>query len=198
VKPEMFLIPVTEETLFPVMEVKNAVINRRSDRSIPSKDGYYLPSPEDGLMKVAMVDRQSGRVTTSFLANFGARVGAMASTENASYQIMVVGCSDEDMALAVNRVLEMKGGVVIADQGKVIHELALPLGGLMSEEPVAVLAKQVEAMNDYLASLGFKLGDPYYFFSFLPSTFFPDLRVTTEGLFDVKKGTVLIPPRQVG
>lgn len=198
VRSEMFLVPATgHELLFPVMKVVNPVVNRRVDQLLPARDGHVWPDPEGDLLKVAMVDRQEGRVTTAFLAGFGARVGGMASTENAAYQILVVGCSEEDMALAVNRVLEMKGGVVIAQGGKVVQELALPLGGLMSLEPVPALARRVEAMNEYLASLGFKMGDPYYFFSFLPSTFFPDLRVTTEGLYDVKRGEVLVPPREV-
>ncbi len=198
VHPEMFFVPATgEDVLFPVMEVRNAVINRRVDRQIPVKDGYFQPGPEDDLMKVAMVNRQTGQVTTAFMSNFGARVGGIASTENAAYQMLVLGCSEDDMAMAVNRALEMKGGVVIADGGKLVHEMALPLGGLMSEEPVPVLASKVDAMNEFLASRGFKLGDPYYFFSFLPSTFFPDLRLTTEGLFDVKKAEILRPPRQV-
>lgn len=198
VQPEMFSVPARDgEDLFPVMEIKNAVINRRSDRPIPIEGGCYQPGPDDGLVKAAMVDRQTGRVTTTFMSNFGARVGGIASTENAAYQMLVVGCSETDMALAVNRALEMNGGVVIANGGEVVHELALPLGGLMSKEPVAALASRVDAMNDYLAGLGCRIGDPYYFFSFLPSTFFPDLRLTTEGLFDVKKGRVIIPPRQV-
>jgi len=198
VRAEMFLVPAAgDETVFPVMEVFNPVINRRVDMAVPFRDGALWPDPEKGLMKVALVDRQQGRITTGFLSKFGARVGGMATTENGAYQILVVGFSEEDMALAVNRVLELKGGVVVAQGGAVLHELALPLGGLMSMEPVPEVARRVEAMNSYLASVGFLLGDPYYFFAFLPSTFFPDLRLTTEGLYDVKREEILVQPREV-
>ncbi|MDP2728823.1 MAG: adenine deaminase C-terminal domain-containing protein, partial [Dehalococcoidia bacterium] len=196
VSGDMFMVPATgREALFPVMEVVNPVINRRVDRVIASRDGYLWADPEADLLKVAMVDLQAGRITTAFLSGFGAPVGGMASTANAAYKILVVGCSETDMALAVNRILEMRGGIAITQAGSVIHELALPLGGLMSLEPISALAIRASAMNEYLASLGFKLGDPYYFFSFLPSTFFPDLRMTVEGLYDVKRGKILVRPR---
>ena len=198
VRAEMFLVPsAANEATFPVIEVVNAVINRRADTVLPAEDGHLRANAEGGLLKAAMVERRAGRVTTGFLSNLGARVGGMASTENAAYQVLVIGSSEEDMALAVNRVLELKGGVVIADGGRVVHELALDLGGLMSFEPVPALAKKVTDMNDYLGRAGFKLGDPYYFFCFLPSTFFPELRLTTEGLYDVKKGEILVRPREV-
>lgn len=197
-RPDMFLVPASaEEVRFPVMHVLNAVVNRRRDQVLRAGDGYLWADAEADLLKVAMVNRQAGEVTTTFMSGFGARVGGIASTMNSAYQIVVAGYSDEDMALAVNRVLELGGGVVIAEAGAVVQELPLPLGGLMSVEPVAVLAKKVAAMNQYLSDMGIKLGDPYYFFSFLPSSFFPDLRVTTEGLYDVKKAEVLIPPRRV-
>lgn len=198
VRPEMFLVPATgDAALFPVMKVVNAVINRRVDRAVPCRDGYLWADLEEGLMKVAMVDRQAGQITTGFLSNFGARVGGMCSTENAAYKIAVVGYSEEDMALAVNRALDLKGGVVVVQSGAVVQEIALPMGGLMSTDPIPVLAKKVEAMNTYLADVGFTLGDPYYFFGFLPSTYFPELRITTEGLYDVKREEILVRPRVV-
>lgn len=198
VQAEMFLVPAAGDgAVFPVMEMVNLVVNRRVDTYLPAREGYLRTDPEKGLMKVALLDRQQGRVTTGFLSKFGARVGGIASTENAAYQFMVAGLSEEDMALAANRALELRGGVVVAHGGAVLHELALPLGGLMSMEPVPDIARKVEAMNSHLASVGFQMGDPYYFFLFLPSTFFPEIRLTTEGIYDVKREEVLVRPRQV-
>jgi adenine deaminase len=198
VSPHMFLVPAEgREVSWPVMQIVNPVVNRRVEWTLQVRGGQVQCDPERDLLKVALVDRQGGKVTTSFLSGFGARVGGMASTENAAYQVIVVGQSEVDMAQAVNRALDLKGGVVVVQGGQVFHELALPLGGTMSVEPVRTLATKVKAMNQYLAEIGCKMGDPYYFFSFLPSTFFPQLRLTTQGLVDVKSWELLVPARQV-
>ena len=59
--------------------------------------------------------------------------GAIASSVgHDSHNICVVGANEADMAAAVNRLREIEGGFAVAEGGKVIAELALPVAGLMS------------------------------------------------------------------
>ena len=90
------------------------------------------------ILKVAVLGRHShhGSVGHGFVKGFGLRRGAIASSVgHDSHNVCVIGCNDSDMAVAVNRLIEIKGGFVAAVDGKVTAELALPVAGLMSDKP---------------------------------------------------------------
>jgi adenine deaminase len=65
------------------------------------------------------------------------------------------------MALAVNRINELHGGIVLVDDGKVAAEMRLEIGGLMTSRPLKEAAASMEdlyakgdAMN-WIGSPGF-------------------------------------------
>ncbi|MEX0860745.1 MAG: adenine deaminase C-terminal domain-containing protein, partial [Cucumibacter sp.] len=101
--------------------------------------------------------------------------------------ITVVGASDADMALAVNRIIEMKGGFAVVADGKVTAELALPLAGLMSLRPFEELAARLHELRDAAKALGCVLPEPFLLVSFLALPVIPHLKMTDFGLFDVDK-----------
>ena len=120
---------------------------------------------------------------------FGLKRGAIASSVgHDSHNITVVGVDDADMAAAVNRIIELQGGFVVAADGEVRAELALPVAGLMSLEPF-------EAVRDAAASrcatrrraLGCTLPEPFLQVAFLPLPVIPHLKITDRGLFDVDR-----------
>ena len=87
------------------------------------------------MIKIAVIERHgiNGNIGRSFAKGFGLKRGAIASSVgHDSHNITVVGATDEDMAVAVNRLIELGGGFVVADGGEVTAELALPIAGLMS------------------------------------------------------------------
>jgi len=49
------------------------------------------------------------------------------------------------MMTAARRVGALHGGMVVASGERILGEVALPLGGLMSAEPVETVRTQVEA-----------------------------------------------------
>jgi adenine deaminase len=91
------------------------------------------------------------------------------------------------MALAVNRLRDLQGGFVVADRGRIAAELALPIAGLMSEEPFEAVAAQLHRLRDTARALGCKLPEPFLQLAFLALPVIPHLKLTDRGLFDVDK-----------
>jgi adenine deaminase len=154
------------------------------------EEGNAVADPSVDLLKIAVVERHkgTGNIGVSFVRGFGLRSGALASSvAHDSHNVVVVGCSDDDMAAAVQRVIEMGGGQVVAAQGEVKAELALPIAGLMSPLPVADVAREVEGLNRSAAGLGCILDDPFMTMSFLALPVIPRLKLTDKGLVDVEK-----------
>ena len=61
----------------------------------------------------------NGNIGRGFVKGFGLKRGAIASSVgHDSHNITVVGADDADMALAVNRLIEMGGGFAVAEDGQ--------------------------------------------------------------------------------
>jgi adenine deaminase len=141
------------------------------------------------LATIAVVDRHqaSGRIGIGLAAGLGVRAGAFAATLNAgAFNLMVVGVDPEAMALAANRAVELRGGIVAARDGQVVAEMALPLFGIVSHEPLAVGVKAARDVADALRSV---LGSPVdgllacAGFACMPGI--GDLKITDRGLVRV-------------
>ncbi len=119
--------------------------------TLPVTDGEVLPRPEEGISKVAVVDRYrgSGAVSRMFWRNVGPITpdSALASSQmHDIHNIWVVGNDDEAMAQAVNAVADMDGGWALVDNGKVVATVTLEIAGLMTARPVSEVAEEVEAL----------------------------------------------------
>jgi adenine deaminase len=102
------------------------------------------------------------------------------------------------MSAAVNRVLDMKGGIVAIEDGRVAYEFPLPLGGLMSDFPIKQLARKDMELREFLSTRGYPYHDPLYTFVFLPNDFLPDARINYRGVVDIRNDEVLWPRRDLG
>jgi adenine deaminase len=160
-----------------------------------STEKLQLDLTEEGseLARIAVVERhrQTGRVGLGYVKGFGLRRGAIASTvAHDAHNCMVVGAIDasgpRDMAVALRRLQELGGGQVVVLEGEVLAEVALPIAGLMSDEPAETVAIQVEGLAKAAAvSLGIELEAPFMQLSFLGLSVLPELRITDRGLVDV-------------
>ncbi len=99
----------------------------------------------------------------------------------------MVGATDEDMAAAVNRLIELGGGFVVAEGGRVTAELALPIAGLMSLSSFEAVADKLRELRDAAKALGCTLPEPFLQVAFLALPVIPHLKLTDRGLFDVDK-----------
>jgi adenine deaminase len=117
------------------------------------------------------------------------RTGAFASTKAwDTSDIIVVGENDADMALAVNRISELKGGAVACASGRILAEIALPFFGLISDLPLAVIAGKLGEIKKAMKELGFPFDNPLLTINTLTGAAIPFLRICEEGLVDLKDG----------
>lgn len=147
---------------------------------------------DSGLAKIAVADRHegSGRTAVGLIRGLGIARGAVATTINPGMaNMMILGTDDADMALAANRVAQLNGGIVVAREGAVRAEVALPIFGMLSHEP---LEQTVQACLDVAASIRDDLGSPYHGvlssagFACLPSVI-PSLKICDHGLVRVDR-----------
>lgn len=118
---------------------------------LPVVDGVVQNDLARDIIKVAIVDRYTGKANIGkmFWTGMGPKTPNSAVASSISHDlhnIIVVGSSDEAMAIAVNEVAKLKGGVVLVDQGKVTGSMRLEIGGLMTSRPVHEAAANLESM----------------------------------------------------
>ncbi len=154
------------------------------------RDGLVVADPGRDLAKIAVVERHqaSGRIGVGFVRGFGLKRGAFATTvAHDAHNIVVVGSSDEDMAIAVSRLAELGGGIVAVESARVRGELALPIAGLLSDAPAAEVVSRLGALRDVLRDLGVTDPSPFMTASFLALSVIPSLKITDRGLVDVDR-----------
>lgn len=157
------------------------------------RDGMVRLSDNPGCVKLAVVERhrRTGRNDTCLLdPAHGLRGGAIAtSVSHDSHNIVVAGDDEEDMALAVQKIEEMQGGIVMVSKGKVLDALPLPVAGLMSdrtpEETAATIRRLTKLAHGHYGIS--QDSDAFMTLSFLALPVIPHLKLTTKGLFDVTR-----------
>ncbi len=152
------------------------------------RDGQLVADPSRDLVKIAVLERHhaTGRVGLGFATNVGLKRGAFASTvAHDAHNVVVLGVDDRDMAACAARLAEIGGGIVIADGGKAVEELPLPIAGLMSDRPLAEVHERLRSMERRLASMGSTMAAPFMTLSFLALSVIPELKITDRGLVDV-------------
>ena len=141
------------------------------------------------ILKAVVVERHSGsgRVGKAFVRGFGFQRGAVAqSIAHDAHNIVAVGTSDDEICNAVNRVIELQGGVVVSD-GEMLSELPLPVAGIMSDERAEIVAERLRDVERAIKDLGCKLKSPVITLSFIALPVIPKLKVTDLGLVDVEQ-----------
>jgi adenine deaminase len=153
-------------------------------------DGCIVADRARDLVKIAVVERHhaTGRVGVGFATNVGLQRGAFASTvAHDAHNIVVLGVDDHDMAACAIRLAELGGGIVIADGGRVVEELPLPIAGLMSDRPLAEVHERLRSMERRLKDMGVTGTAPFMTLSFLALSVIPELKITDRGLIDVNR-----------
>ncbi|MBD8006627.1 adenine deaminase C-terminal domain-containing protein [Bacillus norwichensis] len=141
----------------------------------------------------ALVDRKGKWRINTMLKGFATNVSGFVSSFSTTGDIILIGKNKNDMRLAFKRMKEIGGGIVLAENGSVIHEIRLPLAGMMSNKDLPMLIEEEEELRHLLADRGYPFSDPVYSLFFLSSTHLPYIRVTQRGMYDVMNKTVLFP-----
>jgi len=163
----------------------SAVISRLEERALAPGD-----------LHAALVDRGGRWVAPGVVAGFAERLDGFAATITTDFNILVLGLRPEAMARAVNRLLDVHGGVVLVEGREVAYELALPLGGIMTRGSLEDAAAREEELQRALATRGHAFHDPLFSCFFLAADFLPAVRLSPRGVWDVKRSRVLLPSRR--
>ena len=161
------------------------------DGEITTVDAGYSDriDVEYDVLKIAVVERHKNthHIGIGYIQGYGLKSGAVAtSISHDSHNIIVVGTNEADMAAAVNRVVELNGGIVVWDGGQPVAEVPLAIAGIMSDEPLVTVNEKLETAKDAAHKLGVNPGiDPFMTLSFMALPVIPSLRITTRGVFDV-------------
>ena len=130
--------------------------------------------------------RATGNIGLGLVRGFGLKAGALASSiAHDSHNIVAVGCNREDVFAAIQEVIRLQGGLVVAMEGKVLASLPLPVAGLLSVEPVEKVVSRLETLERLARELGSALPSPFATLSFLALPVIPQLRLTDKGLVEI-------------
>ncbi|MFN0154734.1 MAG: adenine deaminase [Gaiella sp.] len=187
-----FAVPFSGEQLRAIGLITDQVVTESVVHSANVVDGHAVAG---GLLaKIAVVERHlaTGRIGLGFVAGSGLTRGALASSvAHDAHNLVVVGMSDEEMALAVERLVSLGGGIVVVEGSAVAAECPLSVAGLLSEESLSDVIDQSRACNEAAAGLGWTGATPFLTLAFLALSVIPHLKLTDYGLVDVDRFEVV-------
>lgn len=173
-----------------------SLLTEKQEAVLPVEHGFVCADPEKDVLSIACIERygKNGSIGRGFISGFGLKSGAMAtSVGHDHHNITVIGSNPEDMAIAVNRIAEMDGGIILVDGGKIIGELPLPICGLLSDRDGVEMAKVLEMLQNELRARGCEMSSPYMSLSFITLIYIPMYAITDRGLMDVLAGELIDP-----
>ena len=179
-----------------VINMKTEIVTEKIQEDLKTNNGNLSPSLEKDIWKVAAFDRTYGtkKHTVGFLKNFGAEIGAFASSwsfhEN---DLIVIGSNEKDMATACNKLSKTQGGMVVVKNGKTLALMPFQIAGIISLNSIETVSKQFSKINSSIIDSGCKFKKPHLIPVFLPFLALPDIRILYSGIVDVKKREYIDP-----
>jgi len=176
--------------------MQTEIITKIGSAELHSKDGLVSASLDSDVWKVAAFDRIHGtnRHSIGFLENFGADIGAFATTwsfhEN---DMIVIGSNDSDMAIASNHIIKNQGGLVVVKSGKILASLPLQFAGIISTDSFETVSSNFQKIINSIVDSGCKFTRPHLIPLFLPFLALPSIRILSGGIVDVKKRCYIQP-----
>lgn len=179
------LRPIASESMVAVGAIPGQIVTRRLEVQPKVEDGRLVADVDRDLLKLVVVERHhsTGRVGVGLVSGFGLKAGALASSiAHDAHNIVAVGVIDRDILAAIRAVAEMQGGLAAVRDGSVLSQLALPIGGILSPEPLEKVTAQYEALEDLARSFGSQVPAPFGLLSFMALSVIPAARVTDQGI----------------
>jgi adenine deaminase len=198
VRADDFPIPVTgtlgEVT---VRVIQLGMPKQEMIQTLNVERGMIRPDQDRDILSVAVLDRhkRSGNIGKGFVTGTGIKNGAIASSvSHDAHNLFVIGTDFEAMAIAANQLASIGGGHVAVKGNAVIAQVELPIAGLMSEEPIEVVADKFKTFEGILCEqLGCTITHPLYFINFLCLPNIPHLGITDKGLINTDTMQIIEP-----
>jgi len=168
--------------------VKDELVTDSLLATLRAENGKVMPDLENDILRISVVNRyREAPVSRGFVKGFGLKSGAIASSvAHDSHNIVVVGVGSDDMAIAVNSLVQEGGGFCVCSNGK-CSMLNLRVAGLMCTKPAHEVSRVQDSLLQEARSLGGTLRDPFISMSFLSLLVIPKLKIGDRGLFDVDR-----------
>lgn len=184
-------LPITDHQKMNVIRIIPNQLETKLEQISPSgSDGQFTSDIDRDVLKIVLVERHKGlsEIGIGVVSGFGLKEGAIATTvAHDSHNLIAVGTNDADMIKAIETLKEAGGGLTVVKDGEVLHTLPLPISGLLSDQPAHTVNESLHALHDALKETGFVLDfNPFLTLSFLALPVIPDVKMTTQGLFDVR------------
>jgi len=159
-------------------------------------DGVVQCDLEQDVLYIAQVERYgiNGNVGKAFMGGFNLKEGAIASSVgHDNHNIIVMGTNFEDMAVAVNNLIEVGGGQNVVKNGEVLKCIPYPVCGLLTDMSCEELAEEKKELIGYVHKMGSQIPIPYMFLSFICLAALPFLSITDVGFINVLTQEVIDP-----
>ena len=173
-----------------VVRALNETITDGVIEELKTVEGNVVSDPSRDILKMTVINKSKEVLERGmgFVQGIGLRRGAVATTLAwDTYNIVALGVSDQEIAFAINRLRELRGGIVVIEGETVLSELALPIGGVISDSPMEVLSEKIDDLERAFKKLGSPLARAYLVIQTLAFTGLPFLRLTDKGLLDLRK-----------
>jgi adenine deaminase len=183
-----FRVPASGRQVRVIGLIPDQVITDHLVEELPIREGEVTADPSRDILKIAVIERHlaTGNVGLGFVKGLGLQKGAIASTvAHDHHNIVVAGADDESMFNAVEAIAATRGGLATAYNETVLAQVPLPIAGLMSDQPIETVRRQMEEVLAAAKQLGSPLHDPFMALSFLALPVIPSLKLTDRGLVDV-------------
>ena len=195
ISPDDFVLSSNREGKTQVRVLKvfgEQIISVEERETLAVKDGRILPGPSKDILAIAVVERHgktAPNIGKGFVRGFGLREGAIASSISPDiHHIVVVGIDNSDMAMAVNRLVELQGGIAICQNGEILAEICLPVGGMMSEKPYEQAIDELEQLSHVAKEMGCNLPSPFMTLAFAACPTLTEFKLSDKGLIDICAG----------
>jgi len=176
--------------------VENNITTRKHVEEVKLINGDVDLESSDGLLKLFVIERhhKTGNIGKALIRGYGLKNAAIAlSIAHDSHNVIAVGDNEKDILLAVKKIEEIQGGIVLVENGKVYNYLSLEVAGLMTNHPAKHVKEKLDVMEEKARELGVQdnIDDPYLVLAFLSLPVVPDIKCTDKGLFDVRNFKII-------
>jgi len=183
------------EGMVRTLDIQPGGLVAREGRALPRVvSGRLAADPEKDLLKIFFMERISGRgeAFIGFVRGWGQKRGAVATTLCWDVGgILGIGGNDEDLAAAVNRLIEIQGGTAVFLDGELKMDIPLRAGGYVSELKMPELADRLNRFQKIMTSLGTTLDFAHLTLSVLTTPAIPFIRMTEKGYYRFRESDIV-------
>ncbi len=198
-KPDDLIVKLdkrVDEVSVNVIEVyPGSTLTRRRVERLEVSNGFIKADPSRDIMYVAVIERHHGigSIGKGFIKGLRFKAGAIAQTiAHDTHNLVVAGNDPGDMVKAIERIVELQGGIVVVDDGEIVSEIELRYGGLMSiKEPEQVYSEYRSLVNKMKEEYGLSFEAFFMTLSLISLPVIPEIRLTDRGLVDVNKAKLI-------